>query len=531
MKNIKLLAQFKPSSLKTKIVIATTIMGIALVSVGGINNVNYNSSKGSVDQYIQVFGSVYATQYGVTTASSLSVRTEAGINYSIQGTFKSGTKVIIVGKTNNFYKVSYSGKTGYICAQYVKITSKPVVVVTPKTIYKTQYGIATGNGISIRTGPGVQYSWQGSFALGTKINILGTAGSFYKVSYSGITGYVSNQYVRITSKPVAVAVYTIQYGLTTANSLNVRSGAGTNYSTLGYMDKNTNVIMLGKENDFYKILYNDKTSYISVLYVKVTAKPTTVAPVINTSTTSKISTTKCTYNYTLDLLTNIQYALKNALTDVTGKWLLADKTQIMYFVDPLNSQSTEQKYQFLKLNYSDGISASDINSVVQGKGVLNQKGQAFLNSCKASDVNPAYLISQTFLETGYGNSKLANGIIVAQVNGKPVPPKVVYNLFGIGAVDANPERLGSEYAYNNSWFSVDQAIAGGANWISKYYINNATNKQNTLYKMRWNPYTTGTHQYATDIGWAGKQTRNIKAIMDKFSNANLYFEFPQYAPN
>jgi len=60
--------------------------------------------------------------------------------------------------------------------------------------------LAIGDGISIRTGAGTQYSWQGGFALGIKINILGTAGSFYKVSYSGITGYVSNQYVKITSK-------------------------------------------------------------------------------------------------------------------------------------------------------------------------------------------------------------------------------------------------------------------------------------------------------------------------------------------
>ncbi|MCB2295349.1 SH3 domain-containing protein, partial [Clostridium algoriphilum] len=149
MKNIKLLTQFKLSSLKTKIVIAATIMGISLVSVGSINNVNYNSSKGSVDQYIQVFGNVYTTQYGVTTASSLSIRTGVSTNYPIQGTFKSGTNVVIVGKTNNFYKISYSGRTGYISAQYVKIVSKPVAVVnTSQTVvYKKQSGVTTANNV------------------------------------------------------------------------------------------------------------------------------------------------------------------------------------------------------------------------------------------------------------------------------------------------------------------------------------------------------------------------------------------------
>jgi len=143
---------------------------------------------------------VYKNQYGIAIGDGISIRTGAGTQYSWQGSFALGTKINILGTAGSFYKVSYSGITGYVSNQYVKITSKPVAVVTPKTIYKNQYGIAIGDGISIRTGAGIQYSWQAGFALGTKINILGTAGSFYKVSYDGVTGYVSNQYVKITAK-------------------------------------------------------------------------------------------------------------------------------------------------------------------------------------------------------------------------------------------------------------------------------------------------------------------------------------------
>ena len=607
MKNIKFLVQFRQG---TKAVIATTIMGIALISASGINSVNYNSSTSSVDKYIQVFASVYTTQYGATTSTTLSVRTGAGENYSSVGDMKIGTKVVMIGKTNNFYKIIYAGNTRYISAQYVKITAKPVVAVVvalaPVVVYKTQVGVSTGEGISIRTGPGTQYSWQGGFHLGEKLNILGTSGSFYKVSYSGKTGYVSKQYVKLVAavEPTPATISKILYGVTTA-SVSIRTGAHINYSVQGTFANGTRINITGVAGPFYRVNYNGKTGYISNQYVKLVAAveptpatinkilygvttasvsirtgahinysvqgtfangtkidiigvagtfyrvsysgktgyisnqyvklvtatvdaPVVVPPVVNPATESEISTTTSFYNYSLDLLTDIQYGLKDALTDINGMWLLAEKTQIRYYADPLNAQSTEQKYQFLKLCYTDGISASEINSVVQGKGVLNQEGTVILNSCKTSNVNPAYLISHACLETGNGSSDLANGIIVTQVNGLPVIPKVVYNLFGIGAYDASPSRLGSEYAYINGWFTVEQAIVGGANWISKYYINNATNKQNTLYKMRWNPYTTGTHQYATDIGWASKQTKNIKAIMDKFTNANLYFEIPQY---
>ncbi|MFT5871857.1 MAG: beta-N-acetylglucosaminidase [Clostridium sp.] len=252
---------------------------------------------------------------------------------------------------------------------------------------------------------------------------------------------------------------------------------------------------------------------------------------------TKTNTSLTSYNYSLDNITDIQYGLglKNVLnsplTDTSGKWLSADRNQIRFYVDPLNFTSGQGKYQFLKLNYTKGISVNEINTVLQGKGKLEKMGQVFSDSCIKNDISPAYLISHAFLETGNGTSTLATGYIVTKVNGENVKPGVTFNLFGIGASavdEAESIRLGSECAYTKGWFSVQQAIAGGADYISEKYINNATYKQNTLYKMRWNPNTTGTHQYATDIGWASKQTKNIKGIMDQFINTNLYFDVPKY---
>ena len=245
------------------------------------------------------------------------------------------------------------------------------------------------------------------------------------------------------------------------------------------------------------------------------------ASIVKTNTTS--------YNYSLTKLTNIQYGLNIAVTDVTGMWLKANKSQIENNVDPQSSQNIKSKYQFLKLNYTTGVSVNQVNSVLQNKGVLNKQGQAVITACKADNVNPAYLVSHALLETGNGTSALSNGVIVTNINGKLVVPRVTYNLFGIGALDANAVKLGSQYAYTNGWFSVDKALSGGTSWISKNYINNTINEQNTLYKMRWNPNTTGTHQYSSDISWASKQTVTVKAITDKFTNTPLYFDVPKFA--
>lgn len=184
----------------------------------------------------------------------------------------------------------------------------------------------------------------------------------------------------------------------------------------------------------------------------------------------------------------------------------------------LNDSSGLGIYEFLKLSYVDGVTASQLNSIF--KNQLATKGQVFLDAAKQYNVNPIYLAGHAILETGNGTSNLANGI---KVNGVKC-----YNLFGINATDANPDQNGAQYAYSKGWTSVDKAIYGGASWISSNYINNTSYHQDTLYKMRWNPASPPNHQYATDLSWAYSQTSKIKSCFDLFGNVKLYFDIPVF---
>lgn len=234
------------------------------------------------------------------------------------------------------------------------------------------------------------------------------------------------------------------------------------------------------------------------------------------------------YYSTLDKMVSIQLAAKAVYQNTkTWTWDPASASMIRGYVDPRNiTNDAYRKYEFLKLSYNNGSSVVDLNNVLKGKGILNNLGQTFINSAKANNINPIYLISHAILETGNGTSALAKGIRVSSVDGKAVTPKIVYNLFGIGAYDSNANKYGSEYAYKQGWFSITQAINGGAQFISSGYINNASTNQNTLYKMRWNPAKPGTHQYATDIRWAYNQILNIKILIEKCPNTILYFDIP-----
>ncbi|SHK07224.1 Beta-N-acetylglucosaminidase [Clostridium cavendishii DSM 21758] len=251
-------------------------------------------------------------------------------------------------------------------------------------------------------------------------------------------------------------------------------------------------------------------------------------------------------NLTLDVFLNSQMNLNSpAQAWSSGDWINASKDQVQYYLNPNNFITDYGINQFLKLNYMDGITVQDLNTVLIGKGVLQGKGQAFLDAGKLYNINPVYLLAHSLLETGNGTSTLATGITLSSIhetfgdiNSKIVPlsnPTKVYNVYGYGAYDSNPNLWGSEKAYREGWFSVEQAIIGGAKYISKNYINNSTYNQNTLYKMRWdlttlskNPTTPYAHQYATDIGWAYKQSQTIKNIISKMNNSMFYYEVPKF---
>ncbi|MGP7815544.1 phage tail tape measure protein [Niallia sp. 01092] len=134
------------------------------------------------------------------------------------------------------------------------------------------------------------------------------------------------------------------------------------------------------------------------------------------------------------------------------------------------------------------VSASELNKWINsraGKGsVMYNSGQAFIDAANASGLDPLYLVAHAAHETGWGNSNIA---------------KSKNNFYGIGAFDASP--YASSYGYNGA----NAGIIEGAKWISDNYANGRYG-QDTLQKMRFN---NGTHQYATDPGWANK----IAAIM------------------
>lgn len=204
-----------------------------------------------------------------------------------------------------------------------------------------------------------------------------------------------------------------------------------------------------------------------------------------------------------------------------GGMSYATESETAEYMNPNSFYTDAYKYQFLDLSKPNNVSEETLNNYLADKGVMKGMGAAFIEAAKEYNVSEVYLVAHACLESGNGTSQLATGV---EVNGT-----TVYNLFGIGAYDANPVGNGSQRAYSQGWTSVESAIKGGAKWISENYVNSPDGRQNTLYKMLWNPENPGTHQYATDIGWAIKQAVSIEKIFSSFTDATLSFDVPVYS--
>nr|WP_242452861.1 SH3 domain-containing protein [Priestia megaterium] len=217
------------------------------------------------------FGSIGGNQgkaYAATvtykvTASKLNVRSGAGTNYGIIGSVVKDQMLSVVSKSGSWYKINYNGRTGYVSSDYVQASG-----TTTPPAESTTYTV-TASTLIVRSGAGTSYASIGSVTKGQKLSVVSKSGSWYKINYNGRTGYVSSDYVQAsgtTTPPAESTTYTV-----TASTLNVRSGAGTSYASIGSVTKGQKLSVVSKSGSWYKINYNGRTGYVSSDYVQASA--------------------------------------------------------------------------------------------------------------------------------------------------------------------------------------------------------------------------------------------------------------------
>lgn len=327
----------------------------------------------------------------------------------------------------------------------------------------------------------------------------------------------------------------MEYVQITTGALNFRSAPSTtNSRVIGTVTRNQVYEILDGSNGWYKIDVNGVVGWISGEYValisEIQYRPTDKVAIVNASSLNVRNKPSASGTR----ITSVKKGGKYKVIDEENGWYKLEINGTSGWASgsylDLSIDINKDNLQFLSLSSPSGLSVKDLNEILEGKGILEGQGAAFIEASQKYKVNEIYLISHALLETGNGKSQLATGVNVKGT--------VVYNMYGIGAVDHNALVGGSQRAHKEGWDTPAKAIIGGAAFINNSYVNSAVHKQDTLYKMKWNPANPPTryqradgvwvnvaHQYATDIGWAVKQTRTLDLISDYTAKYNLVLKF------
>ena len=131
-------------------------------------------------------------------------------------------------------------------------------------------GTVTADALNVRSGPSTSYGITTKLYKGDKVEILETSNGWHKIKASnGKIGWVSGDYIKVSSGSTSQPSTSTTKATVTATSLNVRSGAGTSYSVITKLSKGTVVDVLENASNGWKKVKtsNGTTGWVSGSYL------------------------------------------------------------------------------------------------------------------------------------------------------------------------------------------------------------------------------------------------------------------------
>lgn len=228
-------------------------------------------------------GSSTEGQKGYVNGTSVNVRSGAGTNYGVLTVANINDEVKVIGEAKDsagatWYNVEINGVTGYILSDYVTLESSGN---GGSDSYEPKEGTVNATSVNVRSGAGTNNSAITMLTTGDKVTVIGeekdSAGAtWYKIEYSGGTGYIHSDYVTIggNASNGGGGNYEEKEGYVNGTSVNVRSGAGTNNGIVTVADINDKVTVIGEAKDsagatWYKVKIGSTEGYILSDYVTI----------------------------------------------------------------------------------------------------------------------------------------------------------------------------------------------------------------------------------------------------------------------
>lgn len=381
-----------------------------------------------------------------------------------------------------------------------------------------------------------------------------------------------------------------QTGTVATMALNIRSGPGTSYRSMGLLsiNKEINILDTVTGNDgktWYYMEYNGINGYVAAEFIVVSSHeeyetdakfeayldtqgfPESYKPYLRTlhakypNWNFRAARTGLSWNDVLEREGKLGKSLVSssapsswksqaagAYDSQTGKytsfdsggWAAASEKIIAYYLDPRNFINQIGIFQFLTHTYdAETQTSAGLAAVVSGTfldAAFPETGfatyaDALMEAGRTATVNPYVLASMILVEQGTsGTGKCISGTVSGYEG--------YYNYYNIGAyktASMSAVTRGLWYAsrsgsYQRPWDGHFASLLGGALFYSENYVKQ---NKNTLYFKKWNVMNgledVGEGQYMTNVQGAESEAAALRKGYLSLLDSPMIFEIPIYS--
>lgn len=163
----------------------------------------------------------------------------------------------------------YKKMIGVILALVMLLSMFPMQASAASEDIKQGVAFVTASALRLRASPNTSSA---TLAFATKdevVIVLESSGTWYKVLFNLQEGYMHSSYLN----HVKVENVELGYGSVNYASVNMRKGPSTSYASIGKSSKGDLAYIIGINNGWYKVIWNDSICYIRSDYLDLTEYP------------------------------------------------------------------------------------------------------------------------------------------------------------------------------------------------------------------------------------------------------------------
>lgn len=235
--------------------------------------------------------------YAVVTATRLNMRSapDTGANNVIRQ-ISNGQRIRVIRYADEWSEVEYLGKRGFVASQYIRLESgdaKPTYTPTAKPTTVPSIAedavVNVSRLLNMRSTPSTSGTLIAQIPAGTIVKVIDYGSEWSRIIYGNKKGYVASRYIDMLESgdavptvkptsapkpdstpkpetPVQGAEKTVALG--GAGRLNVRSGAGYEYPSVGMLKNGEVVRVISESNGWSRIEKSGLDGYALSQYLK-----------------------------------------------------------------------------------------------------------------------------------------------------------------------------------------------------------------------------------------------------------------------